>query len=359
MKTITCDEYRALLDRLLDGETLSQEEEDAMRTHEASCEECALLREALTLQEEDLAALAEETPPMPENLHARWMAAVEADAAERKDTETGTAAGRRTGRGWTRWLSVAAALVLVLGGTLLTRDRLPRRQALRAQMAAEIAAENRRTDPPAAARKTTAGPVRATSAPAAPLATAQPTPIPVPESEKAANTVPEPMMDMAMEEPAVEIAMEAEEAAPEALAQGGVYELEEAFEEEGAFEDALLYEDAAMAPAPEEEPAAEEPFAPAEEPRTAEQAPTEKAALTEEAAPAEEAARTAEADPAEESAPAAPHTEKPAQTKELPPESFGDFLRDVGDFLFSGKRWIVWPCAAAVCIAFLIARRRR
>ncbi|MBQ6173253.1 MAG: zf-HC2 domain-containing protein [Clostridia bacterium] len=352
MKTITCDEYRALLDRLLDGETLSQEEEDAMRTHEASCEECALLREALTLQEKDLAALAEETPPMPEDLHARWMAAVEADAAERKNTE------RRTSRGWTRWLSVAAALVLVLGGTLLTRDRLPRRQALRAQMAAEIAAENRRTDPPAAARKTTAAPIPA-QAMSVPLATAQPTPVPVPESEKAANTVPEPMMDMAMEEPAVEIAMETEEAAPEALAQGGVYELDEAFEEEDAFEDALLYEDAAMAPAPEEEPAAEEPFAPAEEPRTAEQVPAEEA-RTEEAAPAEEAARTEEAAPAAEGrAPAAPHTEKPAQSKELPPETFGDFLRDVGDFLFSGKRWIVWPCAAAVCIAFLIARRRR
>ena len=125
-----------------------------------------------------------------------------------------------------------------------------------------------------------------------------------------------------------------------------------------ATEAPVAEEPAADEPATEE-PAAEEPFAPAEEPRTAEQVPAEEA-RTEEAAPAEEAARTEEAAPAAEGrAPAAPHTEKPAQSKELPPETFGDFLRDVGDFLFSGKRWIVWPCAAAVCIAFLIARRRR
>jgi len=61
-----------------------------------------------------LSGLNEEVPPMPENLHAAWMQKVE-------DTKMDKT---RTMKRITRWLSVAAALVFVVGGTLLTRDDL-------------------------------------------------------------------------------------------------------------------------------------------------------------------------------------------------------------------------------------------
>ena len=70
-----------------------------------------VLRDALT-------GLNEEIPPMPENLHAAWMQKVEDDMNETRTEKT------RTRRTITRFLSVAAAMVFVIGGTLLTRDDL-------------------------------------------------------------------------------------------------------------------------------------------------------------------------------------------------------------------------------------------
>ncbi|MGN0755285.1 MAG: DUF4349 domain-containing protein [Aristaeellaceae bacterium] len=74
-----------------------------------------------------LSRLNEEVPPMPEQLHAAWMQKVEEDMTETRIEKT------RTRRGVTRFLSVAAALVFVVGGTLLTRDgldaALPRKSA--------------------------------------------------------------------------------------------------------------------------------------------------------------------------------------------------------------------------------------
>ena len=61
-----------------------------------------------------LSGLNEEVPPMPENLHAAWMQKVEDTQMEKT----------RTMKTVTRWLSVAAAVVFVIGGTLLTRDDL-------------------------------------------------------------------------------------------------------------------------------------------------------------------------------------------------------------------------------------------
>ena len=66
-----------------------------------------VLRDALT-------GLNEEVPPMPETLHAAWMQKVEDDTMEKN----------RTWKSVTRFLSIAAALVFVVGGTLLTRDDL-------------------------------------------------------------------------------------------------------------------------------------------------------------------------------------------------------------------------------------------
>ncbi len=66
-----------------------------------------------------LAGLTEEVPPMPEGLHAAWMQQVEEDAMQTKSAQK-TANRKRL----TRYLSLAAAMVFVVGGTLLTRDDL-------------------------------------------------------------------------------------------------------------------------------------------------------------------------------------------------------------------------------------------
>ena len=61
-----------------------------------------------------LSGLNEEVPPMPEGLHAAWMQKVSEDKMEKTTTR----------KSITRFLSVAAAMVFVIGGTLLTRDNL-------------------------------------------------------------------------------------------------------------------------------------------------------------------------------------------------------------------------------------------
>ena len=61
-----------------------------------------------------LSGLNEDVPPMPEGLHAAWMQKVEEDQMEKKTTR----------KSLTRFLSIAAAMVFVVGGTLLTRDNL-------------------------------------------------------------------------------------------------------------------------------------------------------------------------------------------------------------------------------------------
>ena len=61
-----------------------------------------------------LSGLNEDVPAMPEGLHAAWMQKVEDTKMEKT----------RTMKTVTRWLSVAAAMVFVIGGTLLTKDGL-------------------------------------------------------------------------------------------------------------------------------------------------------------------------------------------------------------------------------------------
>ena len=61
-----------------------------------------------------LSGLNEEVPPMPEGLHAAWMEKVSEDKMEKTATR----------KSITRFLSAAAAMVFVIGGTLLTRAEL-------------------------------------------------------------------------------------------------------------------------------------------------------------------------------------------------------------------------------------------
>ncbi len=84
---------------------------------------------------EDLASLGEDTPvpAMPDGLHQRWMELVKEDAMEkRNENAANTAAPEKKGfirftPKTRRLLAWAAALVFVVGGTLMTRDSLPAR----------------------------------------------------------------------------------------------------------------------------------------------------------------------------------------------------------------------------------------
>lgn len=69
-----------------------------------------------------LSGLNDDIPPMPEGLHAAWMQKVEDDMDHSRNEKA--IEKTRTRRNLTRFLSVAAAMVFVVGGTLLTRDDL-------------------------------------------------------------------------------------------------------------------------------------------------------------------------------------------------------------------------------------------
>lgn len=114
---MTCEAYRELLDRALNGEA-TQAELENMRQHELSCTACAALHRELSSLQTELASLNDDVPPMPEELHQRWTALVE-DSTMEKQTK-----GIRFRQQLTRFASIAAALVFVIGGTLLTRDEL-------------------------------------------------------------------------------------------------------------------------------------------------------------------------------------------------------------------------------------------
>ena len=138
---MTCEEYRALLDRLLDGEATPAEEE-ALRRHEAECPDCAALRAEMTGLM-DLLRDGDDVPPMPEDLHNQWVQAVRAEAPaapakeEKKERVLSMAAFRRQ---WMRWGATAALALLVLGGTLLTWDSFDKAKTRTAAMRPAVTA---------------------------------------------------------------------------------------------------------------------------------------------------------------------------------------------------------------------------
>ena len=64
-----------------------------------------------------LAQMAEETPDMPEDFHARWTEQIRAEAGEKPAEKS-----RENRRQWRYILSAAAVFVFLIGGTLLTRN---------------------------------------------------------------------------------------------------------------------------------------------------------------------------------------------------------------------------------------------
>ena len=141
---MTCKEYEVLLNSLMEG-TISGEAREAMALHEQTCPDCRALRAGMEALRDDLASLGEDepVPAMPNSLHQRWMERVKEDAMENreavkaqtvKENEKETAVSGKIIRlqpRARRVLAWAAALVFVVGGTLLTRDDLPARTVRR------------------------------------------------------------------------------------------------------------------------------------------------------------------------------------------------------------------------------------
>ena len=119
---MTCSEYDVLLEKYLEG-ALTKAEEALLRQHEDACPACAARRRALDGLQDDLARLSDDVPPLPEGFHQAWTNRVEEAAMDNKPESS------RPRRQWKRLLSAAAAVVFVLGGTLLTRDVLSPRSS--------------------------------------------------------------------------------------------------------------------------------------------------------------------------------------------------------------------------------------
>lgn len=117
---MNCEQYAALLDKLWE-DAITPEEAARLREHEERCGACARRRREAELLRDDLDALAQEELPLPEGFHQGWMQLVEQEADNMRKTSE---APKEQRRHFTRFLSLAAAAVFLVGGTLLTRDQL-------------------------------------------------------------------------------------------------------------------------------------------------------------------------------------------------------------------------------------------
>lgn len=106
-----CETFINLLDAWMDHH-LTSEQADSMKEHLQECEACA----ALYTLRKDCRALDEELL-LPNEFSGAWRKRVR---EEKQMEKTGT-----TRRKWQSWVAAAAALVFVVGGTLLTRERSP------------------------------------------------------------------------------------------------------------------------------------------------------------------------------------------------------------------------------------------
>lgn len=113
---MNCDTFLSLLTRWPDGE-LSPIEEKAMRDHAAQCPGCAQMLSAMEEMRRTLSHMDDE-PAAPEDFARGWRDAVRSEAFRQKR--------RRVRNVWQSVACVAAAFVLLLGGTTLWRaGRLP------------------------------------------------------------------------------------------------------------------------------------------------------------------------------------------------------------------------------------------
>lgn len=115
---MTCEQIKPLLMGFVEGD-LSPEETKAVARHLEQCPDCqqelAFLKQMLS----DLEAVDGERA-IPEGFQSGWRQAVKEEAVEHPGTKE---VKRRLP--WRGIIGVAAALVFLVGGTLLTRDQLP------------------------------------------------------------------------------------------------------------------------------------------------------------------------------------------------------------------------------------------
>lgn len=118
-----CKEFSNLLDAYMDG-ALSDAEAERMRAHAGACAECAAL-----LQIRLDCRAADEEIQVPDSFSSSWRRMIEEEAQmenNSENTEKKKKNGGKNVRNWKTWVAVAAALVFVLGGTLINRDSYAR-----------------------------------------------------------------------------------------------------------------------------------------------------------------------------------------------------------------------------------------
>lgn len=113
------NEYDVLLEKFLEG-SLTESERSAMEKMEQEDPELAELRQAHELLQDELQSLGADVPEMPSDFHAAWTAKIEEEASMQETKKPGFPRIARI-------LSLAAALVVLVGGTILARDALPPR----------------------------------------------------------------------------------------------------------------------------------------------------------------------------------------------------------------------------------------
>lgn len=109
-----CKEFSNLLDACVDG-TLSDAEAERMRAHAGECASCA----DLLAMRQDLRRMDEELQ-VPDDFSSSWRSRIEEEARMENN------GNNKKKVNWKAWIAVAAALVFVVGGTLINRDSFPR-----------------------------------------------------------------------------------------------------------------------------------------------------------------------------------------------------------------------------------------
>ena len=116
---MTCQEYEILLEKELAG-NLTEEEQAEMEKHDSECAACRALHESMKDLDEKIEAQMGKVPPLPDGLHDAWMKKIEEEPFMEKNE-------KKRSWNWMRYVGVAAAVLFVVVGTIMTRDTLPAR----------------------------------------------------------------------------------------------------------------------------------------------------------------------------------------------------------------------------------------
>lgn len=115
---MTHEAFSNLIDSYLQGR-MSPEDRQAMDAHLADCSDCRLM---LQIRQDSMSL--DEQEEMPRGFSDAWRAAVHQEEESMMEEKQNTQTKLRKPFVFRRWMAVAAALVLVLGGTLLSGSRI-------------------------------------------------------------------------------------------------------------------------------------------------------------------------------------------------------------------------------------------